>query len=519
MTQCKSSSVPWCLGIRALTLAVILSLVVGRGYGQAGAQPLGMTVAVMAGTCGNPNASITVVGTGGTPPYSYSINGGPYVASGTFKNLNGTLVYTVTVMDATGATFSEGVIPGNLAGPVVTIQPIDATCANDDGELDVNISFGAPPYQVLVDGVSYNNSNLIGGLASGNHFVSVTDNNGCLVTQFTNIPLNDNLSLLMGAGATICEGASTTLTLTTNATAFNWTPSNTLNNANIANPVANPNATTTYTVTAALGVCVATGNETVTILPAPAPTATPVAEICFGQSTQLQGAGGVTYQWSPPTYLSSTTIPDPVVQQPQKSITYSLNVTGANGCTSVQPATVLVIVSPPPVVFAGDDTSILIGQTLQLDAVDVNNTGFTNYQWSPVLGLDNPSVQDPVATITGDITYTVTATTPQGCTGTDSIFIKAVTMSDIIVPNAFTPNGDGRNDVLRPHAIGIKEFKSFMVFNRWGQRVFYTTVEGAGWDGFTGGQAQPLGTYVWVAVGVDFAGRTVERQGTVILVR
>jgi gliding motility-associated-like protein len=478
-----------------------------------------MIVGQTAGTCSNPNGTIILTGTGGTGPYQYSINGGPYQASGTFNNLVGGMVYNVSVMDATMATFSQGVLLGNIAGPLVLVQPIAASCANNDGELDVIITGGTQPMVVSVDGIAHGNSNLIGGLASGNQFVSVTDNNGCIASQFANIPLNDNLSLVMGPGPTICEGTSTTLTETTNATGFNWTPAGSLNNANIAGPVANPAATTTYTLTASLGVCVATGPETVTVLPAPTPTANAVAELCAGQSVQLQGGGGVTYQWSPPTYLSSTTIPDPVVQAPQKSITYSLNVTGANGCSSVQPALVLVIVAPPPVVFAGDDTAILIGQTLQLDAVDVNKIGFTNYQWSPAIGLDNPSIQDPVATITGDITYMVTATTPQGCTGTDSIFIKAVTMSDIIVPNAFTPNGDGRNDVLRVHAIGIKDFKYFMVFNRWGQRVFYSVSEGLGWDGLVGGQAQPMGTYVWMAEGVDFAGRAVMRQGTVILVR
>jgi gliding motility-associated-like protein len=241
--------------------------------------------------------------------------------------------------------------------------------------------------------------------------------------------------------------------------------------------------------------------------------------ICYGQSTQLQGSGGVSYQWTPGLYLSSATAPDPIVQQPQKSTTYSLNVTGANGCTSIQPATLWVIVLPPAVVFAGDDTTILIGQTLQLDAVDVNNTGFTSYQWSPAVGLDNPGIQNPVATVTGDITYLVTATTTQGCVGTDSITIKAVTMSNIVVPNAFTPNGDGHNDVLKPHAIGIRDFKYFVVYNRWGQRLFYSTNEGEGWDGTVGGQAQPMGTYVWMVMGLDFGGRAVERRGTVILVR
>jgi gliding motility-associated-like protein len=217
--------------------------------------------------------------------------------------------------------------------------------------------------------------------------------------------------------------------------------------------------------------------------------------------------------------LSSATIPNPVVQQPQQSISYSLNVTDANGCTSVAPAVVLVVVTPPPVVFAGDDTAVLLGQTLQLNAEDVNNAGFTSYQWSPATGLDNPSIQDPVATVTGDITYVVTAVTPAGCAGSDSITIKAVTASDIVVANAFTPGKGGRNDVLRPHGIGVKELRYFRVFNRWGQQVFVTTNPGFGWDGRVGGQEQPMGVYVWEAEGLDFSGKAVVRRGTVILLR
>jgi gliding motility-associated-like protein len=94
-----------------------------------------------------------------------------------------------------------------------------------------------------------------------------------------------------------------------------------------------------------------------------------------------------------------------------------------------------------------------------------------------------------------------------------------VTVSDIAVPNAFTPNGDGHNDVLRVHLIGIKDFKYFRVFNRWGQQVFFSSDPGAAWDGTVAGQVQPLGTYVWMALGLDFSGRAVAREGTVILVR
>jgi gliding motility-associated-like protein len=517
--------------MRAVMLGIVLALLAGRGYGMpagSGGLPVGAAVLTirantMPATCGNANGSISIAVTGGTAPYLISFNGGPFLATNTFPNLAGG-VYSIDVEDA-AVPMNTGSVPvgiGDIAGPSAFLQPIAATCLNNDGEIDVIVTAGTPPFLFSVNGGPFGAGNLVGGLSSGNQSVTIKDNNGCLVTQSTNIPLTDNLTLAMGPGATICQGTGAPLTLTTNATGFSWTPTAGLNNPGLAQPVASPGTTTAYTVNVTLGVCTTTGlPETITVLPAPQPTAAAVAPICHGQSTQLQGGGGggITYQWLPATYLSSTTILNPVVQKPQQTITYALTVTDANGCKSIEPAVVQVVVTPIPDVFAGDDTAILIGQDLPLNAVDVNNSGFTSYQWLPAIGLNSSSIQDPVATVTGDITYTVTAKTPAGCEGAASIKILAVTMSDIVVPNAFTPNGDGHNDVVRPHLIGIKDFKSFRVFNRWGQQVFFSANEGAGWDGMVGGQVQPLGTYVWVAVGMDFSGKVVERRGTVILVR
>jgi gliding motility-associated-like protein len=101
----------------------------------------------------------------------------------------------------------------------------------------------------------------------------------------------------------------------------------------------------------------------------------------------------------------------------------------------------------------------------------------------------------------------------------DSIAIKAYTYSDILVPGAFTPNHDGHNDLLRAIAMGIKDFRYLSVYSRWGQRVFYTADPAVGWDGSAGGRMMDTGVYVWMAMGVDYAGRVVERRGTVVLVR
>jgi gliding motility-associated-like protein len=207
------------------------------------------------------------------------------------------------------------------------------------------------------------------------------------------------------------------------------------------------------------------------------------------------------------------------VTAPAQTITYQLMVTDANGCTSLQPAQVTVTVTPPPEVFAGNDTSVLVGQPVPLNAVDVNNSGFDSYTWSPATGLSNAFVQKPIAYPTESTLYTVVASTADGCTGTASISIKVYEVSDIFVPSGFTPNGDGHNDLLRAIPIGIRDFKYFVVYNRWGQRVFQTADPAIGWDGTLNGQMQGTGTFVWMAAGVDYKGTLIQRKGTTILIR
>ena len=90
---------------------------------------------------------------------------------------------------------------------------------------------------------------------------------------------------------------------------------------------------------------------------------------------------------------------------------------------------------------------------------------------------------------------------------------------EIYVPTGFTPDGNGKNDLLHAIPVGIKKFNYFRVFNRWGQMVFATTTERVGWDGKISGKLQSTGTYVWIVEGVDFKGNTIFRQGTTTLIR
>ena len=259
---------------------------------------------------------------------------------------------------------------------------------------------------------------------------------------------------------------------------------------------------------------------TVYVKPLPIANAGSDAVVCAGKSIQLHGSGGAFYEWSPGDFLSGTSVQNPLVTLPTTGLkTYTLSVTDAYGCRSLKPDTVNVTVMPIARIFAGADTLIAANQPLQLNAIDLDNLGVINYVWSPPTGLNNPFIQKPLATINRDITYIVTGTTAAGCEAKDDIKIKVFLAADIFVPNAFTPNNDGLNDVARPILVGIKELKYFIVYNRYGQEVYRTSIPGLGWNGKLKDKDQNIGTYVWAAEAVDYKGNVISKKGLLILIR
>jgi gliding motility-associated-like protein len=261
------------------------------------------------------------------------------------------------------------------------------------------------------------------------------------------------------------------------------------------------------------------------VIPPPVPNAGLDAIVCFGNTVRLNGSGGALYQWSPPTWLSNTAIANPIVSIPVAgTYNYVLNVTTINGCRSIRGDTVSVTILQPVKVFAGRDTAVSINQPLQLNAIDVNNSGFNNYTWSPSFGLNSSTIKNPVASfnsIPGNdgITYIVTARNADGCIAKDDINVKVFAGSDIYVPTAFTPNGDGLNDFAVVIPVGIKELKYFSIYSRWGELVFRTSDPSIGWDGIYKGQRQDGNVFVWEAEAIDYKGNIIRKRGTVTLIR
>ncbi len=287
-----------------------------------------------------------------------------------------------------------------------------------------------------------------------------------------------------------------------------------------SSPATTTSAGTYFIKGAALSGCTAIAPVVVTAFPDPVPDAGIDQRICFGNNTQLNGSGGISYSWSPTTFLDNPSIANPRVVNPTSGIiTYNLTITDANGCISQTPDQVRINVNRLAKVFAGNDTVIAFNQLLQLNGVDVNSSGFTSYVWSPAYGLSNPLIADPVANLDRDMVYTLKARTDNGCEGTGYIRIKVYKGPEIYVPTAFTPDGDGRNDILKAIVVGMKEFRYFTIYNRWGQQVFTTNNQHNGWDGKIGGLEQGAAVDVWMAEGVDYMGNLIQRKGTTSIIR
>lgn len=308
-------------------------------------------------------------------------------------------------------------------------------------------------------------------------------------------------------------------------------------NPTATHPVLGVNATQYYRAVVKSGVCPADTSTIATInfvnVPYPAASIRPdTTTICYGKSATLTATitTGTSYTWSNTSTLSNTgsgnvtTVPQVINANasPRANTSYIFSVTNA-GCPNVFKDTFTVLVKPRIIVFAGNDTSIVANQPLQLEAT-VSDPAASNFNWTPGSGLSSTTIYNPVATLgpeMGDyITYIVRATNPEGCYGEDDIRITIFkTGPDIFVPSGFTPNNDGLNDKIFPICVGISKLDYFRVFNRWGQLVFQTSRIGDGWDGRIKGQIQDTNNYVYMVQGTDYTGRVIFKKGSIMLIR
>ncbi len=483
---------------------------------------LAATTSTVAVVCnGQNNGTITIVPNGGATPYDYSIDGGANWQSGNIFNVPaGT--YTVIIRDANGCTTPRTITVTQPAALTASSANNNASCdGGNDGTITVTAAGGNSGYQYSLDNTTFQSGNTF-NVAPGTYTVYVKDNLGCTTSFTTTVGLTNNLTFTKQTDPTICESKSTQLQLLSNATQYVWTPATGLSSTAIYNPVANPTVTTEYIVTATLGRCSAIDSVIVNVNAAPIPDAGTDGFICYGQTYNLQASGGTQYLWNPSTYLDNPNSATPV-STPTKDITYTVTIlSDVNGCASLTTDQVTIDVTPPLKVKTYPyDTIGYPGDSIQLLAVS-SDPDANIFTWTPSTGLSNPNIANPIATvgpIGGDITYQVITSTPAGCKGEGYVNIKVYTGPEIYVPTGFTPNGDGRNDLLVPFPVGIKSLIYFRIFNRWGQEVFYTNQLHKGWDGKLAGKEQGTGTFVWMAQAITDKGNVITKKGVITLMR
>ena len=224
-------------------------------------------------------------------------------------------------------------------------------------------------------------------------------------------------------------------------------------------------------------------------------------------------SGGTINQWKWDLGDGTTATTKNTQHTYKNTATYPIQLLAISvaGCTATKDSSLIIYGTN---VFAGNDTVAAPNQPIQLQA-----SGGLSYQWSPATGLSDAGISNPVATNAVSQTYYLKASTPLGCETFDTINIKVYDGPQLYLPTAFTPNGDGLNDVFRVFPVGITHFDYFAIYNRYGKIIFYTKNEGEGWDGSFQNNPQNPGTYVWTISGADYKGNKITRKGTVVLIR
>jgi gliding motility-associated-like protein len=176
-----------------------------------------------------------------------------------------------------------------------------------------------------------------------------------------------------------------------------------------------------------------------------------------------------------------------------------------------------ITVDVPPIGIKYPNVLAVKNKATPLSARFIAN-GYT-YLWMPSTGLNNGAIQKPIFNASNEQLYRVRLTSAGGCITMDTVKVSVYDSSDIFVPKAFSPNKDGKNDLLQPFLVNILTLKFFKVYNRWGQLMFQSSDSRQGWDGMYNYKPQPLETYTWIAKGVDGNGTTIFRKGQTVLIR
>lgn len=445
------------------------------------------------------DGTITYTTSGGTSPYAYSWNPGVSTTNTATGIVAGTYVTTVT--DAQGCTVSQTTTLTAPSAITVTTDSTPASCNGvADGSLTIAPTGGTPNYSYGISDGTNSQNNTTGhftGLAATIYSITVTDQNGCTVTSQGVVTQPNAMADNVSSTAPTCSGnADGTVQVLANGGNGGYNYSLTGQSTNTTGMFSGLAAGTYYINITDANSCMFADSVTLTepdpLVLSPDVQNPTCAELPANGSIAITVTGGTApynYQWS----NGGSSVP---LQQDLQPGNYHLTVTDDGGCLAQDSFNLdyqyAFTVTGLPL------DSILMGNSDTLGYIVSGTAGNYTAEWADDSTLDCTMCDNPVAIPYLTTIYSVTITNDSGCTASAFDTVVVTPYYNLYIPNAFTPNGDGRNDYFSVYGnLNVVQRFEVKIFNRWGMQVFESTDPNFKWDGTYKGEQAQADTYVY----------------------
>ncbi len=441
-------------------------------------------------------------------------------------------IYTVFVTDGNGCKNSTTVTVAINPLPIVTAmgstvcvnQTISLSCLPNGDTYSWSGQGGA--FTSPMQNPTITNATTA---MSGNYAVTVIDGNNCVSGNVAEV-LVYPLPLVTATSATICIGQQTANLVASGASTYTWNPWNTLSSNMGANVIGAPTNTSIYTVTGTdVNGCVSTAVDSIIVNPLPLVSTSTVSPDCIPlcptfSATSIPAAS--SYNWSFGNGQSSAQANPNECYTTPGTFAVKLTVKDIQGCINTASTTVTAFSIPIADFDYGQQPVTILNPNVQF--YNESTMGLPYYNWSfgdtySTQANDTSALVNPshLYSVVDTFFVTLTVSTISGCSATVTKPIIINEYATLYVPNAFTPNGDGKNEIFLAEGVGISTFKMY-IFDRWGLLLYYSEDMTKGWDGTyqaKGPQVLQEDVYVWKVEATDFQNTARNLHGTVTLIK
>lgn len=359
---------------------------------------------------------------------------------------------------------------------------------------------------------------------AGNYIISLVANNigNCKDSITKTIVINPTPNVNAGLDSNICRGQTITLT-PSGALTYVWNNDATLSCFTCTNPLAKPDSLKLYTVTGTNSFgCSNTDSVYVNVIQKFPMTVSNNDTICVGEKTQLLANGANNYTWLPATGLDNANIRNPIAN-PTTTTTYIVLGKDERSCFTDTGYTTVYVYQYPQFNIGATNITASVGSQLPISTT--SSSDVIKWKWLPANYLSCYNCATPTATITENIKYTAEASNIAGCTTKDEITIETICSgNNIFIPNTFSPNGDGVNEIFYPRGKGLFGIRNWKIFNRWGEIVFSKNTASAnnandGWDGTYAGKKLGPDVYVYIMEVICDNNTIIPVKGNVAIIK